>query len=62
MNVNEIIWHLENFQNTWNGWNGLISGLTDFFRDNPVQKFADLFANDAENLKAAFEPLSSIGK
>lgn len=37
MNVNDIIWHLENFQNTWNGWNEFLGGLFDFFQKAPVQ-------------------------
>ena len=37
MNVNDIIWHVENFQNTWNGWNEFLGGLFDFFQKAPVQ-------------------------
>ena len=60
MDVKEIITHLSNFQDTWKGWNGVIDGLTKFFGGNPIQDIADLFANDAEKLKGAFEPLSSL--
>ncbi|EFK55586.1 hypothetical protein KBP53_09945 [Corynebacterium genitalium ATCC 33030] len=60
MDVKEIITHLSNFQDTWKGWDKVISGLTDFFGGNPIQDIADLFANDAEKLKGAFEPLSSL--
>lgn len=59
MDVKEIITHLSNFQNTWKGWNGLISGITGFFGQNPVGKLDGLFGNEAAGLKAAFAPLSS---
>ena len=53
MDVNTIIWHLENFQDTWNGWNDLISGLTDFFGSTPTEKIKEFFKEET------FEALSS---
>ncbi|MDK8625998.1 hypothetical protein [Corynebacterium appendicis] len=53
MDVNTIIWHLENFQDTWNGWNKVISGLTDFFGSTPTEKIKDFFKEET------FEALSS---
>lgn len=46
MNVDAIITYLSNFQDTWNGWNDLINGITDFFGANPVEKLKDFFDAD----------------
>ncbi|WP_273415927.1 hypothetical protein [Corynebacterium appendicis] len=54
MNVDAIITHLSNFQDTWKGWNDLISGLTGFFGANPVEKLKDFFS------EGTFESLSSL--
>lgn len=53
MNVKEIITLLENFQNTWKGWNGVIGGLTSFFGDNPAKELRGFFS------KETFSALSS---
>lgn len=51
MDVKEIIWHLQNFQNTWKGWDGLISGLTGFFSQfNDLEKVAEPFTKGAETI------------
>ena len=31
MDVKEIITHLENFKNTWEGWSKFLGGLVKFF-------------------------------
>ena len=54
MNVDAIITLLSNFQNTWEGWNKLITGITDFFGANPVEKLKGFFSEDT------FESLSSL--
>lgn len=54
MNVDAIITHLSNFQDTWEGWNDLISGLTDFFGSTPTDKIKEFFQKDT------FESLSSL--
>ena len=59
MNVDAIITHLSNFQDTWKGWNGLISGLSDFFGKDVINTLNGLFENEAAGLKALFAPLSS---
>ena len=41
MDINTIITHLKNFSDTWNGWNGVITGL---YRFNPL----NLGANDKQ--------------
>ena len=56
MNVDAIITHLSNFQDTWEGWNKLISNLTDFFggADGWSEKFKGFFSEET------FAPLSSL--
>lgn len=54
MDTKEIITHLSNFQNTWKGWDKLISGLTGFFGGNPVDGLSKFFSEDT------FAPLSSV--
>lgn len=56
MDTKEIITHLSNFQNTWKGWDKLISGLTGFFGGNPVNGLKGFFSEDT------FAPLSSVFK
>ena len=53
MNVKDIIWHLDNFVNTWKGWNGVIDGLTKFFE----QAFDK---NGADGFKGAIKTLSGL--
>lgn len=48
MDINTIITHLKNFSDTWNGWNGVITGL---YRFNPL----NLGANDKQNLDKDFD-------
>lgn len=43
MDVKEIITHLNNFQDTWKGWNKFLGGLVNFFRDNPVRSLLEPF-------------------
>lgn len=47
MNVDAIITHLENFQNTWKGWGDFLGGLVKFFgkgEDNVVNHIIDFFS------------------
>lgn len=54
MDVSTIIWHLENFQDTWKGWNDLITGLTGFFGGDWLETFKGFFSTDT------VAPLSSL--
>ncbi|MCQ4625559.1 hypothetical protein KBX18_08345 [Corynebacterium sp. CCUG 69979] len=56
MDVKEIITHLSNFQDTWKGWDKVISGLTDFFGKTPTEKIKDYFSSENEG----FKQLSSV--
>lgn len=56
MNVKEMITLLENFANTWKGWDGVIGGLTKFFGNNPVDGAKGFFDADT------YAPLSSVFK
>lgn len=40
MDINTIITHLKNFSDTWNGWNGVITGL---YRFNPLAWPKDIY-------------------
>lgn len=54
MNVKELITLLDNFVNTWKGWDGVVSGLTGFFGKNPVEGAKGFFDKDT------YAPLSSV--
>lgn len=54
MNVDAIITHLSNFQDTWKGWNDLITGLTGFFGGDWLETFKGFFSEDN------FDSLSSL--
>ena len=58
MNVNDIIWHVENFQNTWNGWNELLTGVLGFFEKLPNYIFGNGFEGAADGING----LSSVFK
>lgn len=64
MNVDAIITHLSNFQDTWNGWNDLITGLTGFFGGDWLETFKGFFSGDnfdsLSSLSSDNEPLSSL--
>ena len=60
MDVNTIIWHLENFQDTWNGWNKVISGLTDFFGSTPTEKIKEFFEGETLSSLSSSSELSSL--
>lgn len=63
MNVDAIITHLENFQDTWEGWHDFLGGLVDFFKDNPIAQLRDYFTetdNDGKVVaNSRFTDLSS---
>lgn len=50
MDIDAIITHLGNFQNTWKGWDKLISGVSGFFAQNPIQKLTDFFTPETSPL------------
>lgn len=52
MDVKEIIMHLENFANTWNGWSKFLGGLEKFFGADGVIKSIQAWAGAGDNLAA----------
>lgn len=61
MNVDDIIWHLNNFQNTWNGWNKLITGITEFFSyGNKIEEIGQGFTDATMQLSSvlAWKPVN----
>ncbi len=56
MDVKEIITHLENFSNTWNGWSKFLGGLVKFFGEGGKDGLGFItnfktWVNAGENLK-----------
>lgn len=55
MDLSNVITHLDNFANTWNGWNDIINGVSNFLN-------LFLGGDDAQFGKsiASFEGLSDL--
>lgn len=56
MDVKEIITHLDNFRNTWSGWEKFLGGLVKFFApqdgaSNPISQLAVYFLNLGDNFQ-----------
>lgn len=52
MDIDAIITHLGNFQDTWKGWDKLITGATEFFAQNPIQKVVEFFSPETSPINS----------
>lgn len=59
MNLNDAMWHIDNFVNTWNGWYHLLNGLAGVF-DNVTRAInSAINVGGTDGIGAFFSGLSS---
>lgn len=61
MNLNDAMFHIDNFVNTWTGWYNFLAGITDIFARfvGAIEGAQGASGDAAEGAKAFFTGLSS---